>query len=74
MAYCCRDSVINRRKAPLANRLALCNDSCTSRRLYDLILFQSADRSYVLIGCMDQDGPVHGVGDLARFTYFNTTF
>ena len=25
-------------------------------------------------GCMDQYGPVHGVGELARFTHFNTTF
>ena len=74
VAYCCRDSVVNRRKARLANRLALYYDSWTSRRLYDLILFQNADRSWVLIGCMDQDGPVHGVGDLARFTHFNTTF
>ena len=23
---------------------------------------------------MDQDGPVHGVGDLARFTHFNKIF
>ena len=74
MAYCCRDFVVNRRKAPLANRLALCYDSRTSRRLYDLILFRSADRSWVLIGCIDQDGPVRGVGVLARFTHFNTTF
>ena len=28
----------------------------------------------ILIGCMDQDGPVHGVGDLARFSHFKTTF
>ena len=74
MAYFCRDFVVNRRKALLANRLALFYDSSTSRRLYDLIFFQSADRSWVLIGCMDQDGPVHGVGDLARFTHFNTSF
>ena len=27
-----------------------------------------------LIGCKVQDGPVHGVGDLARFSHFKTTF
>ena len=27
-----------------------------------------------MIGCKDQDGPVHGVGDLARFPHFKTTF
>ena len=76
VAYCCRDFVVNRRKALLPNRLTLCYDSWPSRPLYDLILFQSADRSWVLIGGMDQDAarPVHGVGDLARFTHFNTTF
>ena len=74
VAYCCRDFVVNRQKALLANRLPLCYDSWTSKRLYNLILFQSADRSWVLTGCMDQDGPVHGVGDLARFTHFNTSF
>ena len=40
----------------------------------DLILFQSADKSWVLIGFVDQDGPVHDVGDLAKFSHFNTTF
>ena len=55
VSYCCRDFVVNWRKALLANRLAVCYGSWTSRRLYDLILFQSADRSWVLIGCMDQD-------------------
>ena len=74
MAYCCRDFVVNRRKALLANRLALCYDSCTNRRPRDVLLFQSADRSWVVIGCKNQDGPVHGVGDLARFSHFKTTF
>ena len=74
MAYCCRGFVVNRRKALLANRLALCYDSCTNRRLRDALLFKSADRSWVVIGCKDQDGPVHGVGDLARFSHFKTTF
>ena len=67
VAYCCRDFVVNRRKALLANRLALCYGSWTNTRLRDVLLFQSADRSWVVIGCKDQDGPVHGVGDLARF-------
>ena len=31
VAYWCRDFVVNRRKALLANRLALCYDSWTSR-------------------------------------------
>ena len=57
MAYFCRDFVVNRRKALLANHFALCYD-----------------RSWVLIGCMDQNGLIHGVGDLARFTHFNTSF
>ena len=26
------------------------------------------------IGCMDQVGRVHGVGDLATFSHFKTTF
>ena len=74
MAYCCRDFVVNRRKALLAYCLALCYDSCTNRRLRDVLLFQSADRSWVVIGCKNQDGPVHGVSDLARFSHFKTTF
>ena len=41
---------------------------------FDVLLFQSADRSWVVIGCKNQDGPVHGVGDLARFSHFKTTF
>ena len=49
-------TVVNRHKAFFVNRLALCYDSWTSRQLYDVLLFQSADRSWILIGCMDQDG------------------
>ena len=74
MTYCCRDFAVNRCKALLANRLALCYDSLTNRRLRDVLLFQSADRSWVVIGCKNQDGPVHGVGDLTRFSHFKTTF
>ena len=74
VAYCCRDLVVNWCKALLANRLRLCYESWTSRQLYDVLLFQSADIRWVLIGCMDQDGPVHDVGDLARFSHFKTTF
>ena len=74
VAYCYRDFVVNRRKALLTNRLALCYDSWTNRWHCDVLLFQNADRSWILIGWIEQDGPVHAVDDLARFTHFNTTF
>ena len=73
VAYCCRDFVVNRRKALLTNRLALCYDSWTNRRHRDGLLFQNADRSLILIGCIEHDGPVCAVDDLARFTHFNIT-
>ena len=74
VAYCCRDFIVNRRKALLANCLALCYDSWTSRRHRDGLLFQSADRSWVLISCIEQDDPVHGVGGFAKFYHFKTTY
>ena len=74
MAYCCRDFVVNRRKALLTNRLADCYDIRTNSRHCDVLLFQNADRSWILIGFIEQDGPVHVVDDLTRFTHFNTTF
>ena len=74
VAYCCREFVVNRRKALLTNRLGLCYDSWTTRRHRDVLLFQNADRSWILIGCIEQDGPIHAVDDLARFTHFNNTF
>ena len=33
----------------------------------DVLFFQSVDRSWDLIGCIDQDGPVHGVIDSQSF-------
>ena len=74
VAYCCRNLVVNQRKALLTNRLALCYDSWTNRRHRDVLLFRNADRNWILIGCIEQDGHVHAVDDLARFTHFNTTF
>ena len=32
------------------------------------------EAAWVLIGCMYQDGPVHGFNGLARFSHFKTTF
>ena len=32
---------------------------------------KSADRSLVLIGCIEQNGPVHGIGGFARCFHFN---
>ena len=40
----------------------------------DVLLFQSADRSRALISCIEQDGPVHGVGGFARFFHFKITY
>jgi hypothetical protein len=36
----------------------------------DVLLFQSADKSWVLIDCMNKDGPVYGVGGLAKCIHF----
>ena len=70
VAYCCRDFVINRRKTlnePLGYHLLWQqNQQLTVWR----IIFQS----WVLIGCLDQDGPVHCVGVFARCFHFKTTF
>ena len=48
-------------------------DSWTSRRLGGELFFQKADITWILIGCMDQDGLVHVVGGFARFSHFKTT-
>ena len=66
MAYCCRDFAVSRL---LTNRLALlCYDSWTSTIHVSILFFQIANRSWVLIGFIDQDGPVHGVGGFAKFS------
>ena len=49
-------------------------DSGTSSRHCDVLFFQSADRSWVLIGCIDQGGPAHGIGGFATFFHLKTTF
>jgi hypothetical protein len=67
----CRDFVVNRPKALLTNCLALCYDSWISRRHSDVLLFHSADRSWALISCIEQDGPVPGVSGFARFFHCN---
>ena len=65
MAYCCCDFIVNQSKTHLTNCLASCYDN---RWHHGEILFQSANRSCVLIGCIEQDGPVHGVGGLLDFS------
>ena len=73
MAYCCYDFVVNQRKALLTNYLALlCYNSRISTWHRDISLFQSANRSWILTGSIDQDGPIHGVGGFARFVHFKT--
>ena len=37
-----------------------------------VMYFSKAHIETILIGCMDQDGPVHGVSGVARFFHFKT--
>ena len=69
MAYCCRDFVVKRRKVPLRPWLSFVMTRCR-----DAVFFQSANRSWFLIGCNDQDGLAHGFGGFARFFHFKITF
>ena len=65
MAYWCCDFIVNQSKAYLTNCLA---PSYDSRRHDGVLLFQRANRSWVLIGWIEQDGPVHGVGGLLNLS------
>ena len=67
MAYCSGDFFVNRCKGLLTSRLTLLYyDNYTSNRHCDVLFFQSANGSWVLVGFIDQDGPVHGIGGFPR--------
>ena len=71
VAYCCRDFVVNRRMALTANRLKA--EPADDFMTYYFSKVQ-IEELWVLIGCMNQDGHIHGVSDLSRFSHFKTTF
>ena len=45
-----------------------------SRRPGDVLFFQNANRSWILIGCIDQDSPAHGVGGFASVDFIVGTY
>ena len=70
MAYCCRDFVVNRRKC--FYRAALLS-VVTVEPAVGIVMYYFC-KVQIHAGCIEQNGPIHGVGGSARFFYFTTTF